>query len=155
MRAELTYDSTSKFVKLPSGRVHYNVAGEGHPVILLHGSGPRATGWGNFGPNIGHLAERFSCYDVDMPGWGESDTVRPEQRNHVQTALELMDELGLERGLLCWQLHGWGNDDQVRCRAPGAPVAPGHDGRGHERREAVRRGRRADRGFEGPAQGLS
>ena len=96
MSAELTYESTSKFVKLPSGRVHYNVAGEGHPVILLHGSGPGATGWGNFGPNIDHLAERFTCYAVDMPGWGASDTVRPEHRNHVQTALELMDELSLE-----------------------------------------------------------
>lgn len=97
MSAELTYEATSRFVKLPSGRVHYNVAGEGHPVILLHGSGPGATGWGNFGPNISVLAERFTCYAVDMPGWGESDTVRPEDRNHVQTALELMDELGLEK----------------------------------------------------------
>lgn len=97
MSAELTYASTSRFVKLPSGNVHYNVAGQGDPVILLHGSGPGATGWGNFGPNIGHLAERFTCYAVDMPGWGESDTVRPEDRDHVRTALELLDELGLEK----------------------------------------------------------
>src|SRR3954452_14929228 len=94
--AELTYESTSKFVKLPSGGVHYNVAGRGHPVILLHGSGPGATGWGNFGTNIGHLAERFTCYAGDMPGWGASDTVRPSHRDRVQTTLELTAQRCLE-----------------------------------------------------------
>jgi 2-hydroxy-6-oxonona-2,4-dienedioate hydrolase len=97
MPLQLTQESTSRFVKLPSGNVHYNVAGEGHPLILLHGSGPGATGWSNFGPNIQRLAEQFTCYAVDMPGWGESDPVTPEDRDHVQTALEFMDELGIDK----------------------------------------------------------
>ncbi|MFI9628778.1 alpha/beta fold hydrolase [Streptomyces sp. NPDC052042] len=95
MTLQLTQESTSRSVKLPSGNVHYNVAGNGHPVILLHGSGPGATGWSNFGPNIVELVEQFTCYAVDMPGWGDSDPVTPEDRDHVRTALEFMDELGL------------------------------------------------------------
>ncbi|UDY24597.1 alpha/beta fold hydrolase [Nocardioides sp. Kera G14] len=94
---ELTYDNTSRFVGLPSGKVHYNQVGEGHPLIMLHGSGPGATGWSNFGPNIAELSERFACYAVDMPGWGESSPVPGDERDHVQTALEFMDELGLEK----------------------------------------------------------
>ncbi|MCD4534314.1 alpha/beta fold hydrolase [Nocardioides sp. cx-169] len=97
MTLDLTFESTSRFVSLPSGKVHYNQAGEGPPVLLLHGSGPGATGWSNFGPNIVELAERFTCYAVDMPGWGESDAVTPDKRNHVQTALEFLDELGIDK----------------------------------------------------------
>ncbi|MBO0843177.1 MAG: alpha/beta fold hydrolase [Nocardioides sp.] len=97
MALELTDAGTTKYVSLPSGKVKYNVVGEGHPVILLHGSGPGATGWSNFGPNIAELAEHFTCYAPDMPGWGDSDPCKPEDRNHVQTAVELMDELGLEK----------------------------------------------------------
>lgn len=96
MAHELTDEATTKYVNLPSGEVKYNVAGSGHPVLLLHGSGPGATGWSNFGPNIARLAEQFTCYAVDMPGWGGSDTVTAEKRNHPQTALEFLNELGLE-----------------------------------------------------------
>jgi len=97
MTLELTNEGTTKFVSLPSGKVKYNVAGDGPPIIFLHGSGPGATGWSNFGPNIVDLAEKFTCYAPDMVGWGDSDPVKPADRDHVQTALEFMDELGLEK----------------------------------------------------------
>ena len=97
MTLDLTDASTTEYVSLPSGKVKYNVAGSGAPVILLHGSGPGATGWSNFGPNIVDLAKEFTCYAPDMPGWGDSDTVAPQERDHVRTALEFMDELGLEK----------------------------------------------------------
>jgi 2-hydroxy-6-oxonona-2,4-dienedioate hydrolase len=97
MALDLTDEGTTEYVSLPSGKVKYNVAGSGHPVILLHGSGPGATGWSNFGPNIVELAKHFTCYTPDMPGWGDSAPVAPEDRNHVRTALEFMDELGIEK----------------------------------------------------------
>ena len=97
MTLNLTDDGTTQYVSLPSGKVKYNVAGSGHPVIFLHGSGPGATGWGNFGPNIVDLAEQFTCYAPDMPGWGDSDPVSPQERDHVRTALEFMDELGIDK----------------------------------------------------------
>ena len=82
-------------------KLHYNEAGSGHPVVMLHGSGPGATGWSNFNPNIGPLAERFRVMAFDMPGWGETTELAPEQgRDHVEALLLALDELGIERAAL-------------------------------------------------------
>ena len=97
MPLELTDEATSRYVRTPSWNIHYNEAGEGHPVILLHGSGPGATGWSNFGPNMPALAERFRVIAVDMPGWGASDAVTFDERDHAGAALELLDTLGIEK----------------------------------------------------------
>jgi 2-hydroxy-6-oxonona-2,4-dienedioate hydrolase len=98
---ELTAASASRFVQTKPFRIHYYEAGEGDPVILLHGSGPGATGWSNFRPNIEPLAADFHVYAVDMPGWGESDTQTDETgRDHVATLIQFMDELGIEQAAL-------------------------------------------------------
>jgi 2-hydroxy-6-oxonona-2,4-dienedioate hydrolase len=97
MALALTEEETSRVVQTASGKIHYNEAGEGHPVILLHGSGPGATGWSNFGPNLKVLAETYRVLAPDMPGWGKSDTVSAAERDHVTAALHFMDELGLEK----------------------------------------------------------
>jgi 2-hydroxy-6-oxonona-2,4-dienedioate hydrolase len=94
---ELTQESTGRFVQTPSWRIHYNEAGSGSPVIMLHGSGPGATGWSNFNRNIGALSKRHHVLAVDMPGWGESDAVTFEERDHVEAALQFMDSLGIEK----------------------------------------------------------
>jgi 2-hydroxy-6-oxonona-2,4-dienedioate hydrolase len=65
-------------------------------VILLHGSGPGATGWSNFRPNIAPLAKGFHVLAVDMPGWGESDTQTDETgRDHTATLIAFLDALGV------------------------------------------------------------
>ena len=97
MPLELTDEATSRYVRTPSWNIHYNEAGEGHPVVMLHGSGPGATGWSNFGPNMPALAERFRVIAVDMPGWGASDAVTFDERDHAGAALELLDTLGIEK----------------------------------------------------------
>lgn len=97
---EFTEEATSKFVETPSGRVHYNEAGEGPVIIFLHGSGPGATGWSNFAANMKYLSKNFRCLAVDMPGWGKSDPVSREDRNHARTAIEFMDALGIEKAAL-------------------------------------------------------
>jgi len=89
--------ATSNDVQTKKWRLHYPDAGDGHPLVLLHGSGPGATGWTNFRTNLGPLAERHRVLAVDMPGWGQSDTATPDDRDHLE-ALELfLDALGLER----------------------------------------------------------
>ena len=96
--AELTAESTSRFVQTATHRIHYNEAGSGHPVILLHGSGPGSTGWSNFRTNIATLAEDFHVYTVDMPGWGESDTQTPETGyDHVAALINFMGLGGVTR----------------------------------------------------------
>src|SRR4051794_25188970 len=88
---------TSQVVQTASGRIHLHAAGSGHPVVMLHGSGPGATGWSNFGRNLAYFAERFHVIAPDMPGWGKSDPVSYEQRDHVTAALQLLDALGIDK----------------------------------------------------------
>ncbi|MBN3842494.1 alpha/beta hydrolase [Burkholderia sp. Ac-20349] len=93
----LTQAQTSRTVKTRDWQLHYHEAGSGHPVILLHGSGPGATGWSNFSGNIEALAKQFHVYAVDMPGWGQSDSATVGQLDHVDAAIQFMDALGIER----------------------------------------------------------
>jgi 2-hydroxy-6-oxonona-2,4-dienedioate hydrolase len=97
---ELTRESTSRTVTVSGGEIHYHEAGSGHPVILLHGSGPGATGWSNFSRNIGPLAEHFHVFAVDMPGWGESHAVTRDEIDHPESLRQFMDALGIERAAL-------------------------------------------------------
>jgi len=55
---------------------HYLKAGSGHPLLMLHGSGPGVSGTANWQNNIGTLAERFHVLAPDIVGFG--DTERPE-----------------------------------------------------------------------------
>ncbi|MEU0650620.1 alpha/beta fold hydrolase [Streptomyces umbrinus] len=100
MTAVGTTSTTGKFADLASGRVHYIEAGSGHPVVLLHGSGPGATGLTNFSPNIEPLAEHFRVIVPDMPGWGQSDVPGAAGYDHRGTLIELLDALGVESAAL-------------------------------------------------------
>jgi 2-hydroxy-6-oxonona-2,4-dienedioate hydrolase len=82
-------------------RIHYYEAGEGQPIVLLHGSGPGATGWSNFAPNNAPLASTHRVLALDMPGWGDSDTQTAETgTDHAHTLIDILDELGIEKAAL-------------------------------------------------------
>lgn len=76
-----TEESTSRFAQVEldgtSFRIHYNEIGEGdRVVVMLHGSGPGATGWANFNRNIDpFVAAGFRVLLINCPGWGQSDPV--------------------------------------------------------------------------------
>jgi 4,5:9,10-diseco-3-hydroxy-5,9,17-trioxoandrosta-1(10),2-diene-4-oate hydrolase len=54
-------------------QMHYHEAGEGPPVIFVHGSGPGGSGWSNFQGNFEELAdEGFRCLVPDLIGYGHS-----------------------------------------------------------------------------------
>jgi pimeloyl-ACP methyl ester carboxylesterase len=57
-------------------RTHYLEAGSGHPVVMLHGSGPGVSGTANWQHNIGTLAKSFRVLAPDIVGFG--DTERPD-----------------------------------------------------------------------------
>ncbi len=99
---DVTYEDTFRTVELPDGTtVAYNEAGSGGiPVILIHGSGPGATGWSNFNPNIGALADTFHVYAVTMPGWGESSPRAAADYRHPEVLVQFMDAVGIERAAL-------------------------------------------------------
>ena len=100
----LTKESATRDVTLPSGtHVRYYEAGDAAapPVVLLHGSGPGATGWSNFSGNIGVIAAAgFHVIAPDMPGWGDSDARATKEMDHDADLVELLDALGIERASL-------------------------------------------------------
>ena len=79
----LTESATSKYMQTTKWKLHYNEAGDGHPLILLHGGGAGASGWSNYSRNIPSLARHYRVFAIDMPGWGKSDTAVPGDRDHV------------------------------------------------------------------------
>lgn len=117
---EVTQGGSSRTVKTASGRIHFHEAGpaDGHVVIMLHGSGPGATGWSNFNGQLRTLSESYRVIAPDMPGWGDSDPVRYEERNHHQAAIDFMDELGVERATFVGNSMGGATSLQVAARNP-------------------------------------
>ena len=73
MTADLTHDATLRELKTGDGVLRYHEAGDGPPLLLLHGSGPGVTGWRNFRGNLPVLAENFRCLVLEFPGFGISD----------------------------------------------------------------------------------
>ena len=101
---DLTLEGTKKIIQTKEWKVQINEAGQGHPVIMLHGTGPGATGWSNFYPNIGPLSKDFRAIALTFPGWGESSEVElakePRSVVNARAVKLVMDELGLDKATL-------------------------------------------------------
>lgn len=73
-------------------------AGEGHPLLLIHGGAPGACSLVNYGPVIQPLADcGFTVYAYDQPGYGL--TALPEdnsQEYKVAHAQEFIKAVGLD-----------------------------------------------------------
>lgn len=81
-------------------KTNYLEAGEGPPVVLLHGSGPGVTAYANWRLTIPALAESFHVYAPDMVGFGYTD--RPDGITYnmdtwVDQIVGFFDALGLEQ----------------------------------------------------------
>lgn len=90
----------AKDVQTADFTIHYNEAGpaDGTPVVLIHGGGPGATGWSNYNPNIGALAEAgFHVIAPDLPGWGDSSEVDFLDYEPLDAVCQLLDHLGIEK----------------------------------------------------------
>ncbi len=119
---DITETSTARDVQTAKWKLHYNEAGSGHPVILLHGSGPGATGWSNFGQNIGPLSQRYRVIALDSPGWGGSDPLDPTKERFSDAVAEsitlLIDALGIEQAALVGNSGGGAAAMQVAALWP-------------------------------------
>jgi pimeloyl-ACP methyl ester carboxylesterase len=126
----------SRHIKVRSGRrVHVIEAGQGPPVLLLHGSSTSSL-------SVLPLLERVEgvrAIAVDRPGFGLSEPVRiPRERFRdaaVEFVDEVLDELGLETSALAggsiggtWALwYALARPERVRrlVLLTGAPLLPG------------------------------
>ena len=120
--AAITEQSTGKDIQTKKWKLHYNEAGTGHPVIMLHGTGPGATGWSNFSRNVDGLASKYRMIALDAPGWGGSDPIDPSKEPrglaHAEAVKLLMDELGLEKAALVGNSMGGGTTLQFCANYP-------------------------------------
>jgi pimeloyl-ACP methyl ester carboxylesterase len=93
-------DVESRFLAVdvpPVERVHCLAAGEGPPLLFLHGVGVGATSWL---PLVAELAEECTCYALDRPGRGRSDPLdhtTVDYRTHSTAVVEAsVDALGVD-----------------------------------------------------------
>ncbi len=132
------FAATSRFAKAAGMRLHYHDAGPdgapgdgapgpapgpapGSPVVLLHGGGPGASGWSNFGANLPVFAARLRTLMIDQPGFGRSD--KPAVTGNYFTfaadaVAGLLDELGIDRVHLVGNSLGGGTAVRFALRFP-------------------------------------
>ena len=97
MAVDLTYDGTFRQISTDAGVLRYHEAGDGAPLLFLHGSGPGVTGWRNFRGVLGTFAEHFRCLILEFPGFGVSDDFGGHPMITAQGAVGMfVDALGLE-----------------------------------------------------------
>ena len=108
----LDADSTSHIADVAGFAVRYHDSGPTSPapggtgrgdadtVVLLHGGGPGASSWSNFGRNMPVLAKRFRVLMMDLPGYGQS-VARPVTGHFFTVAAEalagLLDQLAVSK----------------------------------------------------------
>lgn len=108
MAEAFTEAATSRFLTVREGesdlKIHYNDCDPGNAratVVMLHGSGPGASGWANFNRNIEPLvAAGYRVILMDCPGWSKSDSiVSTGSRSHLngRVLAGLVEALGLEK----------------------------------------------------------
>ena len=99
-----------KFADVGDGlRIHYQEAGEGAPVLFLHGSGPGASGYSNFRRNYPYFAAHgFRAIAPDTLGFGHSS--KPDVDYTLDflagAVAKLTRVLGIERCAIVGNSHG-------------------------------------------------
>jgi len=95
----LTIQTHFQFLKSPVKQVHYYEAGNGMPLLLLHGGGGNAADWYSLAP---YLADRYRLLLVNRPGCGLTDffDYQRSQVNLFEHAAafvrNFLDSLGIE-----------------------------------------------------------
>jgi 4,5:9,10-diseco-3-hydroxy-5,9,17-trioxoandrosta-1(10),2-diene-4-oate hydrolase len=74
--------------------------GDADTVVLLHGGGPGASSWSNFGKTMPVIAKRFRTLMMDLPGYGGS-AARPVTGHFFTVAAQalagLLDAVGVDK----------------------------------------------------------
>lgn len=99
-------------------RVHYHLAGEGRPLLLLHGLVGSGRNWHR---NIGFLSRYASVYAVDLFNMGESQRVPGLDASLEATAdriVAMMDVLGLPSADMAAHSHGGAIAMMLAARHP-------------------------------------
>ncbi len=107
-----------KFVAVGGKKVHYVEAGDGPPVILIHGFLYHTVMWKK---NIDALAEKFKVYAVDLWGWGYSERLKGKKYSFDRYGKQIvgfMDALNIQKATLIGQSMGGGISVYVAAHFP-------------------------------------
>ena len=98
-------DVAHRFATVDGVRLHYAEAGEGEPLVLLHGWPQHWWAWREL---IGPLSEHHRVIAPDIRGFGWSEAPRDDYRfsRIADDLFGLLDALGIERTRLVG--HDWG-----------------------------------------------
>jgi 4,5:9,10-diseco-3-hydroxy-5,9,17-trioxoandrosta-1(10),2-diene-4-oate hydrolase len=104
--SDFSQEATRRSAKAREITLNYYEAGAptevggGLPLVMLHGGGPGASAWSNFGRALPGFATTFRTLLVDQPGFGGSDkpaVVGNFYRHAADHLLALLDDLGIDR----------------------------------------------------------
>lgn len=108
-----------RFVRVGDQLVHIEQAGQGEPVILLHGFGASTYSWRKVMPA---LAESFRVIAIDLNGFGYTQRPRDfesyTREAQADLVLRVMDALGLDRAHLVGHSYGGGLTLWIASRHP-------------------------------------
>jgi 2-hydroxy-6-oxonona-2,4-dienedioate hydrolase len=106
MNTPITEAASSRFITIEENgqplKLHYNDVGQGdRTVVMLHGSGPGASGWANFHRNIEPMVQS-GCRVIllDCPGWSKSDSIvstGSRSELNARCLKAVLDSLGIDR----------------------------------------------------------
>src|SRR5215831_13148749 len=94
------------FIQVDGARVHYQKAGSGPALVLIHGLVGSARNWHR---NIGELAHDATVYAIDLLNMGESDRVPGLDASLKATAdivARWMQAVGIEHADVAAVSHG-------------------------------------------------
>ena len=89
--------------------LNHQTHGRGPALLLLHGFGISFHIWDELRP---HLADRFTCIEVELPGIGLSPLpLRPS--SYLAEAVDALDSLRASLGLESWHVVGYSTGSRV------------------------------------------
>jgi len=118
MKGDLEMDQR-KEIELPSGTVRYREAGEGEPVVFVHGYLVDGRLWDGV---VDRLADRYRCIAPDWPMGSHRVPMHPgadlSPPGFAATVADLLEALDLERVTLVGNDSGGAMCQIVVCRHP-------------------------------------
>jgi pimeloyl-ACP methyl ester carboxylesterase len=91
----------SKSIKVDGLDVRYYAAGQGEPLVVIHGGGGDARTWWD---NIAELAVKYAVYAPDLPGFGGSQPLNGNY--YIPELAEFVDKFAASLGLEKFHLVG-------------------------------------------------
>lgn len=71
------------FIKVGNLNIHYQISGQGEPLVCLHGMGNNSDSWSN---QLDGLSRLFTVIAWDAPGYGQSSDPPEPYQNFMQFA---------------------------------------------------------------------